>query len=156
MANKKITDVDTVNSLVDSDSLFVNSNGSLKQVSVEGVGLCRIEKLWENASPTSEFASQILTFSGDYDALIITAYYDTGYRQNATTLMLDLNADGTTGVLQLTWAKNVCRVISFEKTSSGFSISFQGGGVYASYAGGMTSGDKYCIPYHIWGVKYVQ
>ena len=33
MANKSIIDVDTLSSLADSDSLFVNSGGALKQVS---------------------------------------------------------------------------------------------------------------------------
>ena len=61
MANKKMVDVDKLSSLADNDSLFVNSDGALKQVDVSDAGLMRMELLWENASPTSVMDVQTLS-----------------------------------------------------------------------------------------------
>lgn len=67
--------MDTLNSLADSDSLFVNSDGSLKQVDLSDAGLMRMELLWENASPTSAFASQTINLDlSEYDAVMVTSY----------------------------------------------------------------------------------
>ena len=74
MSNKNIIDVATVDTLTNTDSLFVNSSGSLKQIPMGdiSVGGVSITKLWENASPGSDFPEQSINIDlSDYTMIAI-------------------------------------------------------------------------------------
>lgn len=156
MANKNITDINTITSLEDTDLLFVNDAGSFRQIAVNNTGLTRIELLWENASPSSTFPSQIFSLEGDYDALIITCCYDNSYRRTAGTVMIKLNDTDQNSLLSVTWQTNVIRMINITNTDTSLTLDFQSGSKYTTYGGSLTSGDGYCIPLKIYGVKGVR
>ena len=157
MANKKIVDVDTLSSLADSDSLFMNSDGSLKQVAVEDAGLMRMELLWENASPTSAFAAQEIPIDvdpNDYDGVIAVVRLDV----SGTTQVGIYFDSGTNGLAYTAgWygdrAGVTYRSFTYEKTTAKrYTVS---GGTYFNDLVNTTS-NSYCIPYRIYGIKGIQ
>lgn len=76
-----VVNVATVNSLSDSDLLFVNSGGSLKQVTKANSGMVTMDLLWENASPTSSFANQTINLDmTEYDLIKVHFNLDANKR----------------------------------------------------------------------------
>ena len=65
----RIIDVATVDTLTDSDSLFVNSSGSLRQIAMSDISASggMMDLLWENPNPTSAFESQEIPVDIDVD-----------------------------------------------------------------------------------------
>lgn len=67
MANQKITEVNTVNALNTSDSIFVNSTNTLRQIPIHELfanrGGISMDVLWENPDPTASFAQTTITLS---------------------------------------------------------------------------------------------
>lgn len=114
------------------------------------------EKLWENASPKSNFPAQKLTFDGEYDAVILTAGFSTEYIRVANMVVVDLDATYTNCLLSVMWETNVARLVDITKTETGISIDFKNGGQYGSYGGSREEGSSYCIPLTIYGLKGVQ
>ena len=147
MANKSIIDVDALNSLADSDSLFVNSDGSLKQVAVEDAGLTRIGLLWENASSRSEFTAQTINLDlSEYDAVIILTLWQNSHSGGYNSQYIPVN---TAGCLYVPYYLNVARGISVLTTG----ITFDEGVLVNTY-GVLTSGrNDMAIPYKIYGIK---
>lgn len=146
MANKYITDVDTLDSLADGDSLFVNSDGSLKQVAVGDAGLMRMELLWENAALESAFEAQTISLDlSDYDAIIIRCSYAAGYT-NANEEFIPI---GGGSYVMHSGVYNYTRLI--RPTTNG--ITIDAGYVYKTYAGTATVDNSRVIPYQIYGIK---
>ena len=88
MANKNIIEVDKVQSLTNTDSLFVNSEGSLKQIAMEDIsaGGGMQELLWENPTPTTAFDAQTIALDlSGYDAVEIDFYNGTTYKGRVGT-----------------------------------------------------------------------
>lgn len=163
MANKSIIDVDTLSSLADSDSLFVNSDSSLKQVAVEDAGLMRMELLWENAVPSSGFAAQTVELDlSNYDAVKI-AYYG----QIAGSLSLNFyglktetclkNEYGSLDSVAFIGASNTggyafTRNVQVLDTGIVFDTGYSG---YTDGSGG-ASATKAGVPVKIYGIKGIQ
>lgn len=156
MANKSIVDVDILDSLADSDSLFVNSDGSLKQVAVEDAGLMRMELLWENASPTSEFAAQTLTFDDDgyteveVHALWSISYY--GFGMAKFTKGETINAKR----LDVVNGADTFRIVTCKWEDGKIKVTFTTATYYGSYNGNASSSTTHCIPTQIYGIKGIQ
>ena len=145
MANKKITDVSTVNSLKDGDSLFINSDGSLKQITKSNSGLISIDLLWTNASYTSSFNAQTIPLDlSKYPMLIIMHRTATNYSGIVASVCLN------------GWE---CRLISFAAggtTVRTRSINYTSSGIqfYNGYESTTINNDS-CIPVHIYGIKHL-
>ena len=123
---------------------------------ISDVGAMGLVKLWGNASPTSNFPAQNLTFDGEYDAVIITSGYSAEYIRVASMVMVDLDAENINCLLSVMWETNVARLVNISKTETGISIAFNNGGQYKTYGGTRTEGSSYCIPLTIYGLKGVQ
>lgn len=80
MANKNIIEVESVKSLTNTDSLFVNSGGSLKQILMSdmSVGGGMYDLLWENPSPTAEFAAQTINLDLSGYSFVAIDFYNRG------------------------------------------------------------------------------
>ena len=160
MANKKIVDVDMLSSLADNDSLFVNSNGSVKQVAVEDAGLTRMELLWENASPTSAFGPQTINLNlSEYSKIKIE--FNSDITSDAKDIQTIINpvVVGKGGVairfggVQDKYLGNV-HFRYYQTISS--SITFYDS-YYQSWTGTATTlNNGFIVPYRIYGIKDVQ
>lgn len=103
-----------------------------------GGGGSTITKLWDNPSYNSSFAAQTLTFSGTWDAYIITFIPHTSYGADSS-VVVPINVMETIGVLRDGGSNSYRNV-----TTTSNSIEFGSG----------SSSDNYTIPRHIWGIKY--
>lgn len=105
-----------------------------------------MELLWENASPTSEFAAQSVYLSlSKYDAVAIQFYY-------ATTLSWCVECRcnvGKTGLANVSMKSNYYRQFNVETTR----VRFESGLEYTTYGGDTTSANNILIPYKIYGIK---
>jgi hypothetical protein len=88
MANKKITDATYVSTLTNSDTLFVNADGGLRQIALSDMSIDggMYDLLWENPNPTTAFAAQTIALDlSGYDAVEIDFYNGTTYKGRVGT-----------------------------------------------------------------------
>ena len=152
MANKKIIDVDKLSSLTDSDSLFVNAGGELKQISVDDTKLTRMELVWENASPTAEFAAQTITLNKTDDLYLVWARDHTSYEEDLVVITSSggrfMYTSGA-GSANINYYTRIFRITDNK-------ISFEdcyGKKMNATSAG--STSNAYFIPYKIYIIKGV-
>ena len=112
-------------------------------------------KLWENASPNSEFAAQNISFAdgvGLYDAYVVVFAYDYSYRFFLTSL-IDTHATGGSfyGCVHFPKGDGITNDVSryFNLWASG-----TGGAFKAPYSAGSATGNRYCVPYVIYGITW--
>lgn len=160
-----MVDVDTLSSLTDSDSLFVNSDGSLKQVAVEDAGLMRMDLLWENASPTSAFAAQTISLFKDvtdYDMFAIEIRRATSFNvDDAINQFVVPNGYGTNYTYQLNakFASANATLYSYGRSfyfADSTSVYFYEAYYHATNATTTTVNNANVIPIAIYGIKGIQ
>lgn len=111
---------------------------------------CTAYKLWENPSPTSEFAGQTITLSDD---ITNYRYYEVIYRLSTGTAYIFNTGKipvGSLTALLSAYNKNYKRVIS---AISGTSVTFGNGQNYSTYGGSTTDSNSYLIPVEILAYK---
>ena len=105
----------------------------------------RIVKLWENASPSSTFAAQTLSLDlSGYDAVMIFFHNASDSTIYLSTGMIPIGYKTT-----LAYTTTSGAIYSRPATASSTGIVFEAGQT------GTTSGAKYCVPVHIYGIKGV-
>ena len=159
MANKKIIDVDTLSSLADSDSLFVNSDGELKQVAVEDAGLMRMDLLWENAAPTSEFAAQTIELDlSEYSTIIMTFKSYVSYDYKGITAIFKKGDAAVVCLNSTTSNINAGSLYAANRLIEGSSDSgiTVGKAVYMIGTATAVTGNGSLLPYQIYGIKGIQ
>lgn len=119
--------------------------------------------IWQNASPGSSFPEHnILIQNAVYDAYEISYCYSTGFQQEADSITLDRKNGPLDGIMNVTWAKNMCRsaeIQSVDETTGNVTIDFGAGEHYSDYGKkytGTNDTDIYCIPLKIYGIKGVK
>ena len=112
-----------------------------------GVG---IEKLWENASPTSQFKAQLIDINlQDSDLIIVTGKYSTG-AYNSFAGIYKTNAE-TKGVINIA----VSAIVNREFTIKNGGVQFDDGKLLSTYSGNATTNNAVAIPTEIYSVKGV-
>lgn len=108
-----------------------------------------VDKLWENASPTSAFPPQTVPITGDYDQVIVNGY------------------DEPTGVIiaSLNIVASISRIAQVDAATASWlaqrSIRYTGTGIifnetkvkYTDRGGPAETNNAYCVPYQIFGIK---
>lgn len=110
--------------------------------------------LWQNASPTSEFASQSISVSVDnYKWILVEWRYSTEYA-NHQTMICRIGADNLLSINGQSNNRTGGRVVKARYTQTdrpGHTINS-----YISFGGAKYNekeNDIYVIPTHIWGIK---
>lgn len=148
-----VVNVATVNSLSDSDLLFVNSGGSLKQVTKANSGMVTMDLLWENARPTSSFAGQTVSLN-------LSGYQYVGIMGalSATSLAKDIFIThiGESGMINFAYGAGAGGAASYYRTfnTSVSGIQFNDG--YFAHTSADTDNNGAAIPCIIYGIKGVQ
>lgn len=119
---------------------------------VAEAGYTKMELLWENASPTSEFGEQTVSISNlqDYDLIMIRSKFSSGAYESIVGFYK--TATGSTGTIAGT--NNV--IGARDITINDNSISFKVGTERATYNGGQSTNNNICIPVEIYGIKGVK
>ncbi|MGN1167200.1 MAG: hypothetical protein ACI4S2_12335 [Lachnospiraceae bacterium] len=129
--------------------------GYSKTSTFEGVS---IDKLWENASPTSNFASQTISLNlTDYDFIIVVFRYSIASNKYISA-MAPINHDGVGNQVFGSFAigEGGAMLAHWRQTSevSDTKITFMDG--YKSTANSNAVDNSYCIPVEIFGGKGVK
>lgn len=114
-----------------------------------------MDLLWENASPTSTFAVQTLTFDDGYDIIEITARYSIGYTSPAF-VRFHRNDKVTRKLLSCVDGANTSRYVTVTWVDNKINVAFEIGSRYGGYNASRTDSGEYAVPTHIWGIKGVQ
>lgn len=114
-----------------------------KREVLDGLGAMRIEKLWENASPVSSFAGQIVSVDlSGYDFYMVTAVASTTSQYVISTVVPVSKG----GLLSYAWGDSGATVHrSFVKVANG--IQF-----YGAYFN-KSSSTEHVMPFQIYGIK---
>ena len=108
--------------------------------------LMRMERAWQNASPTSEFAAQTISLDlSEYDFIMVLYMHRVTFQ---TTLSSTLKK-GQLGNLISVTSDNLTGYRSVTFTDSG--VTF-GECIYSK----TNSNNGFCVPYEIYGIKGVQ
>lgn len=155
MAERKITEVTSVLSLNDGDSIFVNSGDALCQLDKEqvlaNIGGISKKLLWQNASPASNFAAQKIPLDlSEYDGVYIVFKFFTS-NTNRTIFFCSNN---TANEYQNVLSGAVNRGRNCIVTDSG--VQFLTGYKYSTYGSNAVDDDSAMIPILIYGIKGVQ
>ena len=157
MSNKNIIDVATVDTLTNTDSLFVNSSGSLKQILMNdiSVGGGMQELLWENPTPTAEFgATSISVDYSEYDEIVL--YYKMSNGSNNTSHAKIIkgtaaNIQAVTNLGNTSGIHFITRTITTYDT--GDKIDVTQASYKTSLSGSPSTTSTQLIPYRIYGVR---
>lgn len=125
---------------------------SIANITPENIGAMSMELLWENASPTSEFAAQNVSIDlSQYSCIGILCYKIT---EPLILMGLQIFTKTTIGarIGINEGAKFVQRTI---ETITNDGVEFGQGAIYNTYAGSASGGNGYVIPYRIYGIKGV-
>ena len=117
---------------------------------LSNLGGISITKLWQNASPTSEFAAQTISVG-----LSSYTHYMIVYQEHATAGLYKNTGFIPVGLkVQLTNFSGCigCRSMSSATTTA---LAFNSGEYTASYNANWTTKNDQCVPYQIYGVKGV-
>lgn len=72
MANKRLIDVESTTTLNNTDSVFINGGGVVKQTTISNLNIISMKLLWENASPSSIFTAQTINLDlSNYSHILI-------------------------------------------------------------------------------------
>lgn len=140
----------------------IKINGGLKlenfneEVTANALGGAEITKLWENASPNSDFGGQTITFSNDdWDFLICeTAGGATVIPKEATTRTALINMESLTSILTIhvrSVGEITANTITF-KPAEIWSITVSGTSATSGQISRNTN-NQYAKPLRIYGVK---
>lgn len=127
-----------------TQNLIIKDDGSVIEIPDPNPVL-----LWTNASPTSNFGEQTLTFDGDYDGFIIEAKPTTSVQKYYNNIIFAGTEGGviasTTGASIYVSTVTLRPITAVTRNS----ISFGTGRLEGS-----NNGTQHCIPTRIWGVKF--
>lgn len=114
----------------------------------DAAGGTQIVLLWQNASPSSDFAAQTVSLNlADFDLVMMIVRYTTSNNRSAG-FICPVGADG---MLFLALNVNIFRYYS----ASVSGVEFQKGQKVVSYDGNSSDLNKACIPTAIYGIKGV-
>lgn len=105
--------------------------------------------LWENASPTSGFASQVVTFDrGIYRFFLIEVNLTTSYTNYKACFEVENNVDT---IVRTTIAANMLYYREAKVVGNG--IQFENSVKFPTYGSSSTADNAFLIPYRIYGIK---
>ena len=115
---------------------------------VEDLGL-KMDLLWENASPSSEFAAQTVSLDlEDYQYIYLQCYL---HNENDDKPLVTTLLSFSDSAFWIASPGYVTRVRRLSVTKTG--ITFEVGQKYATYAAAATTANGAIIPYRIYGIK---
>ena len=152
----KITDVATIETLTNDDSLFVNTGGSLRQILMNdiSVGGGMMDLLWENPNPSAEFAAQTVNVNlSGYDTIeIVTTFSAGGTNRFRTKLALGENTLLST-VGEVVGASMKMYMVGRNCSTNANGVIFNTGGYKYFDAAAFVESNTYAVPYRIYGVR---
>lgn len=154
IVDKNITGTLTIETLDLTNPLAITQGGTGKTTVAEALmalGGCRIEKVWGNASPTSQFNAQFVSISNlqDSDLIIITGRYSIGAHNSFVGVYK--TAVETKGVISIA----LSAIANREFTVKNDGVQFDDGKLLSTYGGNATTNNTVVIPTEIYGVKGV-
>lgn len=139
-----------VNDFTTTEEGFVADARALKVLNDTKLSM---ELLWENASPTSEFASQTITLPKECDMMLVNYYGMGSNTANMAAIVTNVNADENLIAVQIDGSKSyLCaRTASLRGKNAIF-----GAGYFVQAGSGTTSTNNgVCKPTRIYGIKGV-
>ena len=110
----------------------------------------QMKKLWQNASPTSDFAAQTVSLDlSGYDHILLQYYV---LKQGADGMDSVIVPVGNYGSMNIATSLN--RLRTFRVLSTG--VVFQGALKWANYSSNSSTDNAWLTPYRIYGIKGVQ
>ena len=125
-------------------------------VALANLGGVSMKSLWENASPTSDFATQTISLNlSGYEYVLVRYLYSTDYQGQNQIAIVKVGRDA---YLTFTGVVSTNIYLSQRTISVGSDSVAFGAPVYKTYASTSkpTANNKYCIPIEIIGIKGVQ
>lgn len=117
---------------------------------LEALGGISWTKIWENASPTSQFNAQLVAANlQDSNLIVVTGKYSTG-AYNSFVGVYKTNAE-TKGVINIA----VSAIVNREFTVKSGGVQFDDGKLLSTYGGNATINNTVAIPTEIYSVKGV-
>ena len=149
---------DSVKIWFDTDEPGVSAvttvNGANGDVVLDAYGVGAMYEwalLWENASPTSEFASQVITLNlAEYHAVCVGVGSDSNTL--FTSLIIPIGKTGTSRYSTRPSGSNIGYVSRTISTSSS-GVTFGSASLIVQGTSGTTTGNNYNVPYFIYGIK---
>ena len=115
---------------------------------IGGGGNVRMTKLWENPSPTSDFAAQDITLSSDnYAMLLIEFMFYKGQERSSVIVNKGENA-----ILCHASTKNGYRMIHYTDDTH---LHVGGGSTVDTYGSTATGNNGFEVPLRIYGIKLI-
>lgn len=119
-----------------------------ENIGAEPVGALRMELLWENASPASEFVAQTVQLDlSKYQFVEIYFYYHVNIQRTFHAVI----EVGKNAIMSASMARNYYKFITV--TVDG--VKFEASKEYGSYGGESYDNNSIFVPYKIYGVKGV-
>lgn len=129
-----------------TQNLIIKDDGSVIEIPDPNPVL-----LWTNASPTSEFAAQDITV-GQYAGCIVECR---GATANANTRKVFVaNGENFSVVIPTNNTNAPGRCTARNIGYSGNTVTINGGVYQSTSSNSVSTGNAYCIPTRIWGVKF--
>ena len=153
----RIVDVATVDTLTDSDSLFVNSSGSLRQIAKADSGMIYMDLLWTNASPNSDFATQTINLDlSKYDAIKVFYLRHAGSPYQSSD-EIEIGTQGIIGFVEGGTTAGAYMAIRYRYITSVTEVGVTFSTGYIGWAGqAETKNESMAIPVKIYGIKGVK